>query len=224
MPEPGNSMTVGDAFKKYRVIIAIAVVLVLVIGVLVIKNGVTNKGNEKQQSLIATYNKTTNVLSDCLVKTKSAVGVAQATKGALNEVITEAVRGRYTAGSTAHPGSGNALFSAIAENYPDTSRLAKVFENVQIIINGCRTEFREEQSALQAEVTRFVSWKTGSFTVRTFGGKNYPNNELAIKKDGKFIRGAEALTQMRELVVVSEAQSGRDTGKIENANPFATTK
>jgi hypothetical protein len=202
---------------------SLATLVVLGLVYFIIQNGVTNAGNTKQQELIALYNNTTNVLSDCEVKTKSAAGVATANEAALNKVITDAVRGRYTAGSTAQPGSGkNALFNAIAENYPDTSGLSKTFENVQIIINGCRSDFRDSQTILQAAVAQFVQWKTGSFTVRTFGGSNYPNNELAIKKEGKVVTGNEALTQMRELVVVAEAQEGRDTGKITNESPFPT--
>lgn len=210
-----------QGLKKYwPAFVGVGVILLAVLFYVVQHNSVVNAGNKKQQSLITRYNETTNVLSDCIVKTKAAVGVANAQTGALDEVISDAVKGRYTAGSTAKPGSSNALFSALREAYPDTSGLSETFQNVQIIINGCRSDFRDSQAELQKAVARFNEWRTGSFTTRTFGGGDYPNDELAIKVSGKVVTGQEALTQMRELVVVEEAQQGRDTGEIEAENPF----
>lgn len=214
-------MTVQGFFRKFWWAVLGVVIVFFVMLYLIVSNGVTNDGNKKQEDLIAFYNETTNVLSDCLVKTKSAVGVAGAQTDALDRVITNAVKGRYTEGSTAQPGNSNALFSALSEAYPDTSGLSRTFENVQIIITGCRTNFRDSQSELQKAVTRFNQWRKGSFTVRTFGGGNYPNDDLAIRVDRRMITGQEALNQMRTLVVVSDAQTGRDSGVIRNDDPFA---
>lgn len=198
---------------------AIVVVLIFLVGFL-INNSVTNNGNKKQEDLIAYYNDTENVLSDCLKKTKQSIGLTQAQTDALDRVITDAVRGRYTEGSTAVPGEGNPLFSAIVEQYPDTAGLSKSFQDVLVVINGCRSDFRDSQAKLQANVAAFNKWRTGSLTVRTFGGE-YPTNALEINfKDGT-LNGKAALAQMRKLVVVSEARSGRDSNVIENDDPFA---
>jgi hypothetical protein len=213
-------MPVSDAIQKYKwFIVGGAVVLVLFVGFLV-HNSVVNAGNKKQQDLIADYNGTTNVLSDCLVKTKQSVGAVNSQGGQLDKIITDAVRGRYTLDTTAKPGSGS-LFSAIHENYPDLNGLSKTYSDVLVIMNGCRTNFRDSQSKLQADVSRFVAWSTGSFKTRHFGGKGYPNGDLEIAVNGKSVTGKAALHQMRQLVVVQDAQNGRDTGKIDNNDPFS---
>ena len=200
--------------------IALVLAVIVVIGIIVTHNNVVNEGNQKQQELNRYYKETENVLSDCEVKTKSAIGVTQGQTKALDAVISEAVRGRYTAPSNAVPGTNGALFSAIREAYPDTSGLSKSFENVQIIINGCRTNFKDSQSELQGAVERFNKWRTGSWTVRTFGGGNYPNDELVVKTENGRLTGDEALEQMGELVVLTETRKERETGNLEVETPF----
>ena len=216
-------MTALEAIKKFKWFGVVGAVLLLGLLYFVISNSVTNDGNKKQQDLITYYNDTTNILSDCLVKTKQSVGATKAQTDALDKVITDAVKGRYSGNTSAKPGGGS-LFSAIAEAYPDTSGLSKSFQDVMIIINGCRTDFRDSQAILQRGVTQFNQWRTGSFKVRTFGGKKYPNEDLEITVASKSVTGKAALKQMRTLVVVEDAQSGRDTGKIDNTDPFAETK
>ncbi len=217
-------MTVLDYIKKYKwFVVAGCVLLFLVLPYFVISNGVTNDGNKKQEDLITYYNDTTNILSDCLVKTKQSVGATKAQTDALDKVITDAVKGRYTEGTSARPGGGS-LFSAIQEAYPDTTGLSNIFDKVLKKINDCRSDFRDSQAILQREVTAFKKWKSGSFKVRNFGGKKYPNEDLEITVAGKSVTGNEAIRQMRTLVVVAEAQKGRDTGKIDNDNPFAEEK
>lgn len=216
-------MTALEAIKKFKWFGAVGAVLLLGLLYFVISNSVTNDGNKKQQDLITYYNDTTNVLSDCLVRTKQSVGATKAQTDALDKVITDAVKGRYDGNTSAKPGGGS-LFSAILEAYPDTSGLSKSFQDVMIIINGCRTDFRDSQAILQRGVTQFNQWRTGSFKVRTFGGKKYPNEDLEIAVASKSVTGKAALKQMRTLVVVEDAQSGRDTGKIDNTDPFAETK
>jgi hypothetical protein len=214
-------MTLLEGIKKFWWAIVAAVIVLVVLICLVVANGVTNQGNKKQQDLIVFYNDTSNVLSDCLVKTKSAVGLANAQTDALDKVITDAVKGRYTDGSSAQVGRGQ-LFSALSEAYPDTSALSATFDKVLIVITGCRSNFKDSQSALQRELARFNKWRSGSFTVRKFGGSNYPNDELKIKAGGTFVKGELALDQMGEMVLVADAETARDTGVLQNDNPFAT--
>jgi hypothetical protein len=199
----------------------VGILAVILLVVFMIRVGVTNDGNKKQQDLITYYNDTTNVLSDCLVKTKQSIGVTRAQTDALDKVITDAVRGRYTGDTTARP-TGGALFSAIAEQYPNTDKLSETFGKVLVVINGCRSDFRDSQSILQRAATQFEQWRTGSFTVRNFGGGNYPTSALAITLNGETVSGKAAFAQMRKLVVVSDAQTGRDTGTIDNTDPFTT--
>lgn len=220
-------MKAVDFAKKYwlplggAIIATILVVFVVIPWIVGI--AVTNTGNKKQQDLIARYNQTTNVLSDCLVKTKQDVGLVNAQTAAFDKIITNAVTGRYTEGSTAQPGTGSALFSAIMEAYPNLDGLSKTFQDVMVTINGCRTDLRTSQAEMQKAAARFVQWRDGSWWVRNFGGEKYPNEALIITVNNKNVTGKDALAQMRTLIVVSEAQKGRDSGIIENPNPFEPT-
>ncbi len=211
-------MTLLAAVKKFWWAIAGSAVLLVLLVLFLISNGVTNDGKKKQQDLIVLYNDTSNVLSDCLVKTKSAVGLTNAQTEALDKVIIDAVKGRYTEGGSAQPGRGQ-LFSAISEAYPDTSALSATFDKVLIIITGCRSNFKDSQAALQRGLARFNQWRSGSLTVRTFGGK-FPDDELKIKVAGNSVTSEDALDQMGEMVIVAEASTARDTGVLTNDNPF----
>lgn len=222
-PESRNSSSGSTEKPWYQTywgaIAAVAVLLLLILAYVIVHNEVISEGNQKQQALIAGYKGTEVVLSDCEVKTRSAVGVTTAESGALNEFVDGAVEGRYTVGSSVQPGSGS-FFSAIREAYPDTAGLSKAYETVQITINGCRTRFANKQEELQKQLALFESWRTGSWKVRTFGGGNYPNDELEIKAGDEILTGKDAIRQMREVVATGETKEERATNEIQNENPF----
>lgn len=216
-----STRTLGQLASKWKWAIVGAIIVFLGLFYFVQHNSVVNKGNQYQQDMIPLYNDTTNVLSSCIVKTKQSVGATKGNTAAVTQVISEAVRGRYQGDTSAQPGNG-ALFSAIQEAYPSTDMTSETFQKVLIIINGCRDDFEKTQRKLQDEVSRFNKWRTGSWRVRHLGGGSYPTEALEIEVNKKPVTGMAALRQMRRLIVVSEAQSGRDTGVIENEDPFAT--
>lgn len=217
--ESNNTANKPWYVRYWGAIAAAAVVVLVLLGYVIVHNEVISEGNQKQQTLIADYKATEVVLSDCEVKTRQAVGVAQAESGALNEYVDGAVQGRYTLGSSARPGSGS-LFSAILEAYPETAGLAKAYETVQIIITGCRTHFADAQEQLQKQLALFESWRTGSWKVRTFGGSNYPNDALEIKVGNEILTGKDAIHQMREVIATGETKEERASNEIQNENPF----
>jgi hypothetical protein len=215
-------MTVQDYLKKFWWVAVVAVVCLVLLVAFIQNNGVTNNGNTKQQGLITLYNDTTDVLSDCLVKTKNAVGATKAQTDALTTFVTSSVKGQVPAKDLNKPVTVNPLYAVMKQAYPDTAGLSETFQRVLTIITGCRGDFRDSQAILQRGVDRFESWRTGSLTTRTFAGE-YPTKDLRIKVAGKFVSGTDAIDQMRTLVVVEEAQTGRDTGKIENKDAFGET-
>ncbi len=202
--------------------VGIAILVVLFAVFLFSKHeSIVSEGNKKQQGLIVFWNETTNVLSGCIIETKEAAGIAEAQTGAINKVISEAVRGRYEEPSTAQPGGGkNSLFSAMVEAYPNTDQLSKTFQDVLTVVTGCRTKFQHTQAELQKHVTMFNEWREGSFLNRKLGAENYPTDKLVIEVGKKKVSGQAALDKMRQLVVIKEANTGRETGEIEAVNPF----
>jgi hypothetical protein len=61
---------------------------------------------------------------------------------------------------------------------------------------GCRDDFTNAQDKLQAQLGEFDAWRTGSFMVRTFGGGNFPSNNLTAKVGNQTLHGQAAEDQM----------------------------
>jgi hypothetical protein len=199
----------------------VAIVVVLLFTLFVTKNGVTNTGNKKEATLNAQYNDNSNYLSDCITRIRESAGVVKGQTAALDQVLTDAIKGRYDQGSSAQVGGGQ-LFSAIKEAYPDLSAIGTGFDKVLTVVNGCRTDYRDIQTKLQHMIADFDSWRTGSFTVRTFGG-GFPNNNLKAAKGDTILHGQAALDQMSTVVLVKEAKQAQTTHEITPEDPFGST-
>ncbi len=210
-------------YRKFMLpLIAGGVVLVLLITWFVVNNGVTNKGNKLQNGLNAQYNDNINYLSDCIVRVQGTANIAKAQTDAIGGVLVEVVKGRYDNElAAATPGNSPALISAIVEDYPDMRPFTEVFQQTINVLNGCRTDYRDMQTKMQARINGFEDWRTGSFTARTLGGE-FPTDQLRAKKGDQTLRGQAALDQMFNVVVVAEAKQAYETGIIEEPDPFGT--
>lgn len=220
--EPTKGWRIPRVQRAWWIGGAIAVVVLALIAVAVLNNGVTNTGNKKEARLNAQYNDNFNYLSDCVVRIRESAGVVRGQTAALDQVFTDAVKGRYEGDSRAQPGGSAALFSAMVEAYPDLSSLSGGFDRVLTVVNGCRTDYRDMQTKMQRMIADFESWRTGSFFVRTFGGE-FPNDNLKAKRGARLLRGEAALVQMESVVVVSDARRAQETGEIETEDPFGST-
>jgi hypothetical protein len=220
-PDFGHTDTGGKKpwYIRFLPLIAIGgVAAIIAITLFAVNNGVTNKGNVKQTALNAQYEKNINYLSDCIVRIREAAGITQGQTEALDQIITNAVKGRYEEGSSAQVGGGQ-LFSAITEAYPDLSGLSASFDRVLTIATGCRFDYRDEQTSLQSRIADFDSWRLGSWVARTFGGE-YPTDNLIARKGDDVLTGDQALVQMRNVVVVGDASKAYETGELKAEDPF----
>ncbi len=201
--------------------IGLAVVLLLLLVNFVIGNGVTNEGNKKEADLNSQYLDNQNYLSDCVLRIRESAGVVKGEAAALDEILTDAVKGRYDEGSSAQVGGGQ-LFSAIVEAYPDLSALSGSFDNVLAVVNGCRTDFRGKQTQLLDKLKAYDQWRTGSWTVRHYGD-GFPSNNLQARIGNTTPkRGQEALDQMYLIVTVKGNDESFETGETEAEDPFGT--
>lgn len=206
---------------KYIAMI-VAAVMVIVGGfvLFLVNNGVTNNGNKQEAGLNTQYLDNQNVLSDCITKIRETAAVTTAEADKFEQVMVEVIKGRYEDGSSAQPGSG-ALFSAIVEQYPDLSGLNKAFERVYTVIVGCRSDYRGEQSKLLDKLRAYDSWRTGSWTVRTFGGE-FPSDNLEARIGTTVTRGKDARDQMYTIVLVKDSIDAYESGVLTPEDPFAT--
>lgn len=208
--------------KTLGLIVGAIVAVVLVIGGIItwsINNGVTNDGNKKEAGLNSAYLNNQNYLSDCITKIRETANVTQAQADKFELVMVEAIKGRYD-GREANPGQ---MFSAIVEQYPDLKGLDAAFERVHTVIIGCRSDYRGMQSKLLDMLQQYDSWRTGSWTVRFFGGDEFPSNNLVARVGTNSSRGMDALDKMYQIVVVKDANQAYDSGTLVPEAPFATT-
>lgn len=210
-----------DFIRKHWVPIGAAAVVVLVaIIVWSISNGVTNTGNRKESALNAQYSNNQNILSNCIIRIRETAGIAKGQTNALDRIITDAVKGRYGGDTTAKIGQGQ-LFSAIKEAYPDLNNLGVTFGKVLDITNGCRSDFAGQQSKTLDMLRDFDGWRTGSLTVRTFGG-DFPNHNLIARVGIDETHGDDAEKQMWRIILVGDALKDYQTGKVVPEDPFGT--
>ena len=195
-----------------------AVILVLGLIALLTSNSVTNTGNRKEAALNSQYLNNQNYLSHCITQIREVANVTQAQSDDFIKAMTDAVKGRYD-GRSAQPG---AMFSAITENYPDLKGLNQAFERMYTVITGCRTDYKNVQSKLLDMLREYDSWRTGSLTVRTFGGDR-PSNNLVARIGTTSHTGRDALNQMYTIVLVKDAKTAYQNGELNPETPFAPT-
>lgn len=193
----------------------------LVFGV-VIPQGVVSDGNQQEATLNASFNAEVVALHTCTAKTARAAQVTKGQTDAVDKVLKDAVAGRYGTGNNLDEGK---LFSAMHEAYPNLGGLDKSFQDAMAIMTGCQDDFAAAQNTLQARIANFTKWRTGSWTVRTFGGDDFPNGNLVINVAGMdHLTGQQALDLMSRPIAdadtVNAIKTGED-GSYEN-DPFKT--
>jgi hypothetical protein len=196
---------------------AVALVVALVVGLwwFVTNNSVTNEGNKKESGLNSQYLDNQNYLSDCIVKIKETANVSQAQADKFEAVMVEAIKGRYE-GREANPGQ---MFSAVVEQYPDLASLSSAFERVFTVVVGCRSDYRGKQTQLLDKLDVYTQWRTGSWTVRTFGSE-FPSDNLIARVGEKRYEGDDALDKMYQIVQVQKSVTAYETGVLEPETPF----
>jgi hypothetical protein len=202
-------------------------VIALIVGLSIYgtNQGVISDGNKLETQLSAQYADGANALSSCVVQTEQAAAVANASAEAVSKVMADAISGRqYTKpnGSVDQGALINALM--VTEAYPDTTELQKTFQQAMAKMNGCRDDYQAKQTVVQASVNQFNSWRTGSWTVRTFGGDSFPNENLYVHISGLRITGKDAMDRISVPIVDTLTNDTYKSGTFTVTNPFGTSK
>lgn len=200
---------------------ALALVAGLTFGVF-IPQGVVSDGNQQEATLNASFNGEVVALHTCTAKTARAAQVTKGQTDAVDKVLKDAVAGRYGTGNNLDQGK---LFSAMHEAYPDLGGLNKSFQDAMAIMVGCQDDFAASQGVVQARLADFAKWRTGSWTVRTFGGNDFPNDNLVVNIAGMDrLTGQQALDLMSRPIADADTANAIKTGTDESYknDPFAT--
>lgn len=164
-----------------------------------------------EKDLIAVYNTGQTELAALTNKVTETMGVAKANNAAQDELIKNAITGRYE--GSQKPGTGGTSFSAIAEAYPDVAKNTELFANVQRVVTTGRDQFKDRQNEMQSRIARFETWKDSglfkSWAVKQIG---FPRDEMVIKVGGTSYRGQDALDKMTEVIGSSESIKAYESG------------
>ncbi len=216
--------------KHMPAVIGVAAILLLVLGLLVIpyalRQGVISDGNSQEADISAVYKDAQNYFSACETKTFQSAGIVKGQVKAFDQIISDAVKGRYQ--DTPQSPDASAQFAiqvkAIQERYPDLKSLGNNFDNLLAVVNGCQSDFRDSQSKLLSQLAAFNKWRTGSWSVRTFGGSKFPNDNLEAAVTGQpTLTGKEALAKMRELVLTAGTADAYTTGTVVPKDPMGSS-
>lgn len=210
--------------KNSKALVAIALVGILVVTAMIL----FGKFNSAQKTMVRHENALNAQYSDCqdnlsnyIAKIKEALGVADRATSALDTVLTDVVKGRYEAGSTANPAGGSA-FSAIVEAYPDLNGITINYEKVQSAIFAGRDGFKNCNTMLLDKVRAYNTWRqSGLIQSKINAMVGAPSDNLEARVGDNVVYGKAALDAIKRLPLTSEAKDAYETGTMDplDTNP-----
>lgn len=214
----------ASLLKNSKALVALALVGIVVVSGLILFgkfNSAQKTMVRHENSLNAQYSDCQDNLSNYIAKIKEALGVADRASSALDTVLTDVVKGRYEAGSTANP-SGGSAFSAIVEAYPDLNGITINYEKVQSAIFAGRDGFKNCNTMLLDKVRAYNTWRqSGLIQSKINAMVGAPSDNLEARVGDNVVYGKAALDAIKRLPLTSEAKDAYETGTMDplDTNP-----
>lgn len=198
-------------------LIALALVAALVIGGFSLYSFVNSLRSEsvaRENALNAQYLSNQNYLSAYVSGFYEQLGVAGAKSDKLDQILSDAVKGRYESSGGFAP--NGAFFSAIVEAYPDLSAL-NIYDKIVDYVASQREGYRGIQDKLLDMLRSYDTWRQDgliqSMIVSDILGIPSERLEARIGTDVK--RGLEARDRMFTIVLASQAKEAYETGILD---------
>jgi len=206
---------------KIGTIILISVVAVLVfsgVSCYGYVNSTRNDGIAMEQQMAKEYEDNQNFLSSYVSSIYEQLGLANRKSAVLDTILTNAVKGRY--GDNGFKPNG-AMFSAIAEAYPDLTKNLDIFDKIADHVSAGREEFRGRQSKLLDETRAYRTWlQQGIFQHMVISYIGFPTDNLQARVGGKIVaEGSPALNKIEDIVITNSTDSAFTSGRM---NPLDT--
>lgn len=203
-----------EMLKKYWMLIVAAGVLIAILASCYgFVNNTRNEGIAHERQLGAQYLDNQNWLSAYISGFYEKVGLVNAQSDAFDQIILNAVMGRYDDSGFSADG---AFFAAVAEAYPDLSSLMASWNSIQDYITAGREGYRNQQSKLLDMLRVYDTWRdTGfmkSFVIRLLG---FPSNRLEARVGNDVFTGELAREKMYQIVLTSQAIEAYESGTME---------
>jgi hypothetical protein len=216
-----SAMTWWLAQSRTTKILLIATVSVLTIGCCLAFSGynyvnaIWNQGLAQERQLTSQYLDNQNVLSAYVSGFYEQISLAQAQSDVLDEILLDAVKGRYDDGGFA---VDSPMFAAIVEAYPEAG-VAELMENwgrIQGTISAGRESYRAVQSKLLDQLRAYDTWRQRGLIrriiVRMLG---FPSENLEARVGEMVLSGEMARMKMYQIVLTSEAIEAYETGVMD---------
>jgi len=193
-----------------------AALLACVLGFYGYYNGLNTERVDQETTLSASY-QSNQLELDTYVKTiKEAVGIANVKSDKLDQILRDAVSGRY--GDTkdgVRNGQGGAFMSAIVEAYPDIKGQLDIYDRIVDKVFAGREGFKAQQNSLLADIAKYEAW-THTGLVQSFIIKNVvgcPTDLLEARVGTNVKHGRAALDQMKLVVTSGSTNDAFNSGK-----------
>ena len=182
-------------------------------------NSLNSQRVQYETSLTASYQKNQTELDTYVKQIKEAVGIANLKSDKLDQVLRNAVSGRYGDSNAVgnRQGQGGAFFSAIVEAYPDIRGQLDLYDRIAERVFSGREAFKQKQNALLGEVQAYEVWMNDglvqSIMIKRVIGA--PTDLLQARIGTKVLRGQAALDQIRLVVTSKGTNESFESGQEE---------
>ena len=209
--------------KKWLVIGGIAALAIIIVLYVIGKmSSLQQEGVRMETQLNAQYVSNQNELSTYTSTFYETIGVANLKSDKMDQIITDAVKGRYEGHTSARPGQGQ-LFSAISEAYPNLD--LNVYDKIVEQIKAGRESYKQQQNKLLGMIATYDNWRaSGLFQPAFIRFLGFPSDHLEARIGKDVKHGKDALEQMKLIVTTSSTQNAYETGTqdpltVPGANP-----
>jgi len=204
------------AKTKKLLIAGIAGLVVLIIALVGYGNinAINTEGVQRETALVAQYKDNQNELSTYILQFKESLGIADRGADKLDEIILNAVKGRYGDDANGVDPTGGSMFSAIAEAYPDLTATSESYAKVQDLVVSGRNAYKNKQTKLLDMVRDYQTWsETGLIKRQMIDFLGFPSKSLKVTDAGVTYTGEDALERIERIVLTSDAVDAYETGE-----------
>ena len=183
-----------------------------VVGIYGYANSLQQTGVAYETELNAQYLDNQNELSTYISKFYETVGVANLKSDKMDQILTDAVKGRYEGHTSAQVGQGQ-LFSAIKEAYPNLDM--SIYDRILDQINSGRDAYKQKQSKLLDMLRSYDKWRESGIIQSMLLGKYFPSEHLEARIGTTVKHGAEARDQMYLIVLTQSTTDAYNSGHLD---------
>jgi len=175
-------------------------------------NSIQRQGVTFETQLNSQYLDNQNELSTYISKFYETIGVANLKSDKMDQILLDAVKGRYDGKTAAQPGQGQ-LFSAISEAYPQID--LTIYDKIVELINQGREAYKQKQTKLLGMLANYDNWCKRKDIPHVWMVGGFPSNALEARIGTSVKRGADAREQMFLIVTTKGTQEAYTTGTMD---------